>query len=106
MGNDPGSGLVNGETAVVESIEKDGVRFRLENGTIAKLAEGDPQLRHLDRAWAATVHAFQGRTVDRIIVAMPSGNPKLTDQRALYFAISGARDRAELVTDDVAKLAD
>ena len=28
------------------------------------LTPGDPQLRHIDRAWASTVHAFQGRTVD------------------------------------------
>ena len=104
--NDPGSNLVNGEAAAVESIEKEGVRFRLENGTAAGLAEGDPQLRHMDRAWAATVHAFQGRTVDRIVAAMPAGNPNLTNQRAFYVVISRARDHAELVTDDARKLSD
>ena len=71
--NDPGSGLANGETATVESIEKDGVRFRLEDGSLTKLADGDHQLRHIDRAFAATVHAFQGKTVDRILAAMPTG---------------------------------
>ena len=104
--NDPGSGLVNGAVATVERIERDGVRFRLEDGSAAKLADGDPQLRHLDRAWAATVHAFQGRTVDRIIAAMPADNSRLTTQQAFYVAISRARDRAELVTDDAWKLAD
>ena len=104
--NDPGSGLVNGGTAVVKRIERDGVRFRLEDGSVANLAGDDPQLRHLDRAWAATVHAFQGRTVDRIIAAMPADNPKLTTQQAFYVAISRARDRAELVTDDAWKLSD
>ena len=104
--NHPGSGLANGETALVETVGRDGVRFRLEDGSSARLAEGDPQLRHLDRAWAATVHSFQGRTVDRIIAAMPTGNPNLTNQRAFYVAISRARDRAELVTDDASKLSD
>ena len=104
--NDPGSGLVNGETATVERVENDGVRFRLGDGSAAKLADGDPQLRHIDRAWAATVNAFQGRTVDRIIAALPTGNPNLTNQQAYYVAISRARDRAELVTDDAHKLAD
>ena len=104
--NDPGSGLVNGSIATVERIERDGVRFRLEDGSAAKLADGDPQLRHLDRAWSATVHAFQGRTVDRIIAAMPADHPRLTTQQAFYVAISRARDRAELVTDDAWKLAD
>ena len=48
--NDPGSELVNGETAAVESADRAGVRFRLEDGTVTRLAIGDPQLRHLDRA--------------------------------------------------------
>ena len=104
--NDSGAGLVNGETATVDRVEVDSVRFRLEDGSTATLVGGDPRLRHLDRAWAATVHAFQGRTVDRIIAALPTGNPQLTDQRAFYVAVSRARDRAELVTDDAWKLAD
>ncbi len=104
--NDPRSGLVNGAVATVERVERDGVRFRLEDGSSTRLADGDPQLRHLDRAWAATVHAFQGRTVDRIIAAMPADNSRLTTQQAFYVAISRARDRAELVTDDAWKLAD
>jgi len=53
-----------------------------------------------------TVHAFQGRTVDQIVAAMPTGNPDLTNQKAFYVAISRARDAAELVTDDAWKLSD
>ncbi len=104
--NDPGSELVNGEAAEVDSIGKEGVRFRLENGKEAGLDENDPQLRHMDRAWASTVHSFQGRTVDHIVAAMPAGNPNLTNQRAFYVAISRARDHAELVTDDARKLSE
>ena len=51
----------------------------------------EPQLRHLDRAWASTVHAFQGRTVDRIIAAMPADHPNLTTQQSFHVAISRAR---------------
>ena len=104
--NDPGSGLVNGGTAVVNSVENNSVHFRLEDGSTARLAGEDPQLRHLDRGWASTIHAFQGRTVDGIIAAMPTGDPELTNQRAFYVAISRARDDAELVTDDAWKLSD
>ena len=63
-----------------------------------------PQLRHLDRVWASTVHAFQGRTVDRVIAAMEAGHPNLTTQKSFYVEISRSRDRAELVTDDAARL--
>ena len=103
--NDPGSGLVNGQMAEVESIARDGVRFRLEDGSSMELANDDAQLRHMDRAWASTVHAFQGRTVDNIIAAMEAGHPHLTTQKSFYVAISRARDRAELVTDDAMRLA-
>ncbi len=69
-----------------------------------ELAPGDPQLRHADRAWASTVHAFQGRTVDTVIAAMDANHKHLTTQKSFYVEISRARDRAELVTDDRAAL--
>ena len=78
--------------------------FRLGDGRTLDLAPGDPQLRHIDRAWASTVHAFQGRTVDTVIAAMEANHPNLTTQKTLYVKISRARDRAELVTDDKAAL--
>ena len=78
--------------------------FRLGDGRTLDLAPGDPQLRHIDRAWASTVHAFQGRTVDTVIAAMEANHPNLTTQKTLYVEISRARDRAELVTDDKAAL--
>ena len=68
------------------------------------LAPGDPQLRHIDRAWASTVHAFQGRTVDTVIAAMEANHPNLTNLKTFYVEISRARERAELVTDDKAAL--
>ena len=74
--------------------------------TVARLdlAPGDPQLRHVDRAWASTVHAFQGRTVDTVIAAMEANHPHLTTQKSFYVEIFRARDRAELVTDDRTEL--
>ena len=78
--------------------------FALEDGRRLTLTPGDPQLRHLDRAWAATVHAFQGRTVDTVIAAMEANHSNLTTVKAFYVEISRARDRAELVTDDALAL--
>ena len=78
--------------------------FHLGDGRMLDLAPGDPQLRHTDRAWASTVHAFQGRTVDNVIAAMEANHPNLSNLKTLYVEISRARDRAELVTDDKAAL--
>ena len=102
--NDKGLGLVNSRTAEVASVKDGRVTFRLEDGRMLDMKAGDPQLRHLDHAWASTVHAFQGRTVDNVIAAMEANHPHLTTQKSFYVEISRARDRAELVTDDAARL--
>ena len=102
--NDAGLGLVNSRTAEVLKVADGRVMFRLEDGKTLELGRNDPQLRHLDHAWASTVHAFQGRTVDNVIAAMEARHPHLTTQKSFYVEISRARDRAELVTDDAAEL--
>ena len=98
--NDMGLGLVNSGIAEVAAVRGERVTFRLEDGRMLDLRPGDPQLRHVDRAWASTVHAFQGRTVDNVIAAMEANHAKLTTQKSFYVEISRARDRAQLVTDD------
>ena len=102
--NDAGLGLVNSRTAEVLKVANGRVTFRLEDGRTLELGANDPQLRHLDHAWASTVHAFQGRTVDRVIAAMEARHKHLTTQKSFYVEISRARDRAELVTDDAKDL--
>ncbi len=102
--NDAGLGLVNSRTAEVLKVANGRVTFRLEDGRTLELGSNDPQLRHLDHAWASTVHAFQGRTVDNVIAAMESRHKHLSTQKSFYVEISRARDRAELVTDDAAEL--
>ncbi len=102
--NDAGLGLVNSRTAEALRVANGRVTFRLEDGKTLELGRGDPQLRHLDHAWASTVHAFQGRTVNNVIAAMEARHPHLTTQKSFYVEISRARDRAELVTDDVAEV--
>ena len=102
--NDAGLKLVNSATAEVAGVGNGRVSFRLEDGRRLELGGNDPQLRHLDHAWATTVHAFQGRTVDNVIAAMEANHPHLTTAKSFYVEISRARDRAELVTDDAVAL--
>ena len=98
--NDMRHGLMNSGTAEVTAVGEKAISFRLEDGRALTLRRDDPQLRHIDRAWAATVHAFQGRTVDRVIAAMEAEHAHLTTQKTFYVEISRARHHAELVTDD------
>ena len=98
--NHSGLGLVNSHTAEVVTVGKTEVQFRLEDGRSLKLGTDHSQLRHLDHAWASTVHSFQGRTVDNVIAVMEASHPHLTTQKSFYVEISRARYSAELVTDD------
>ncbi|MXW92151.1 MAG: relaxase domain-containing protein [Rhodospirillaceae bacterium] len=102
--NDTGLGLVNSDTAEVASVRGNRVAFRLGDGRMLELGKNDPQFRHLDHAWASTVHAFQGRTVDNVIAVMEAKHPKLSTQKSFYVEISRARHSAELVTDDAKML--
>ena len=102
--NKAAMGLVNSGMAEVTGVKNGRVLFQLEDGRSLELDRNDPQLRHLDRAWCSTVHAFQGRTVDNVIAAMEAKHPNLTTQKSFYVEISRARYRAELVTDDAAAL--
>ncbi len=102
--NHAGLGLVNSATAEVSGVGNGRASFRLEDGRRLELDGSDPQLRHLDHAWASTVHAFQGRTVDNVIAAMEANHPHLTTAKSFYVEISRARDRAELVTDNAVAL--
>ena len=103
-GNDTGLGLVNSDTAEVASARGDRGAFRLRDGRTLELGKNDPQLRHIDHAWASTVHAFQGRAVDNVITVMEAKHPKLSTQKSFYVEISRARHNAELVTDDAKTL--
>jgi len=102
--NDADLGLMNSQAAEVMNVSGGRVTFRIEDGRVLDMTSADPQLRHVDRAWASTVHAFQGRTVDTVIAAMEANHPDLTNQKTLYVEISRARDKAELVTDDARAL--
>ena len=104
--NDATLGLVNSHAAEVVAVKGGRVSFLLEDGRKLELGRRDPQLRHLDHAWASTVHAFQGRTVDNVIAVMEANHPHLTTQKSFYVEISRARHRAELVTDDAKALCD
>ena len=83
--------------ATIESL-------RLGDGRTMEFEKDDPQMRHLDHAWASTVHAFQGRTVDNVIAVTEAKHPKLSTQKGFYVEISRARHNAELVTDDAKTL--
>ena len=82
--NDAGLGLVNSGTADVAAVQgRQASRSALRTGARSTSPPAIRSYCHLDRAWASTVHAFQGRTVDAVIAAMEANHPHLTTQKSV-----------------------
>lgn len=101
---DAASGITNGlrgtivatSGSMLEAETQDGRRLEIDTASLAA--------RGIEHDYAATAHAVQGETVDRVIVAMHAGE-RLVSQKSFYVEISRARDSATLITDDAGKLA-
>ena len=102
--NDRRRGLLNGETATVVAIGPERVRLRTADGRALALAREDRQLRHMDHAYAATAHAAQGSTCERVIAVLESDPMPLTNQLTFYVQISRARQAVTVFTDDRERL--
>ncbi|MXX90316.1 MAG: relaxase domain-containing protein [Boseongicola sp. SB0677_bin_26] len=104
--NDNRRDLVNGGRARVLSVGPKAVRFRTADGRGLKLSRDDPQVRHIDHAYSATVHGAQGTTADRVIAVLDSGHGALADQATFYVEVTRARDEAVILTDNREQLAE
>ena len=101
--SDPESGLKNGTRAKIVSAGQDGIEAEHPDGTRFSVVRDSLAARGLEHDYAATAHAVQGETVDRVIVAM-SATERLVSQKSFYVEISRARDEAVLLTDNPGKL--
>ena len=97
--NDAARGLVNGEEATVTAVGKKRLELCTADGRDIALALGDPQLRHLAYAYAATVHGAQGQTHERVIAVLDTGAGPLRNPCTLYVQLSRARAQAVVLTD-------
>ena len=100
------SGLVNGATAVIETMGKKSLVLVTDDDRRLKMDLDDPRLRHIAHAYATTVHAAQGLTRDKVIAVLDSGHGFLANQQTFYVEISRARDEAVILTDNREQLAE
>ena len=98
--NDHARGLLNGETGAIERIGGGAVTLRTARGERHTLDARDPLLRHIDYAYAATTHAAQGSTCERVIAVLDSDPMPVVNQQNLYVQLSRAREAVHLFTDD------
>jgi ATP-dependent exoDNAse (exonuclease V) alpha subunit len=86
--NDRSLNLKNGQTFTVTAAS-DGRLTLKRDGDGRELTITDKQYRHVDHAWAATVHKSQGATIDRAHVVHDSA---MADRSLSYVAASRHRE--------------
>ena len=93
--------VVNGQTATIERADRDGITARMDDGREIHL---DPERGQcIDHGWCRTVHASQGATVGRVIVAGEAS--RVATAETAYVACSREREALQIVTDSKEKLA-
>jgi hypothetical protein len=94
-----GKKLINGELVTVSEVDSSG-RITLYDGRILP-----PVFKHYTHGYAVTSQSAQGKTVDRVLVAIDalSAHSAVTSE-TLYVAASRGRERCTIYTDDRAAL--
>lgn len=97
--------LNNGQTLEVSSVNKKG-KITLQNSASKAVYTLDDDFGHIAHAHCITSHASQGKTVDEVFIAQPSGTFSATDAKQFYVSVSRAREQVHIYTDDKAALLD
>ncbi len=90
--------LNNGDIFTVESITKDG-DIRLTDGVVIPKTFG-----HIAHGYVDTSHASQGKTVDRVFIAIGEASLRAVSRALWYVSVSRARNGVRIFTDDVEAL--
>lgn len=98
--NDAGLDVANGDRFTVKSANK--TEIVLSDSKRELRLPADKPL-HLDYAYASTVHSAQGLTSKNVFYEANSHSPT-TSREVFYVAISRARERAAIYTNDASKL--
>jgi conjugative relaxase-like TrwC/TraI family protein len=95
----------NGERATVLEIDTELHVARVRVGKTEQLLDLKTQ-PYWEHGYASTVHAAQGRTVDRAILHLDTNQQALIGYESFYVAISRARHEVEIFTDNAECLPD
>ena len=85
--------LDNGSRYTVAGFEKSG-NIRLTNGWSIS-----PGFKHFSHGYVTTSHASQGRTVDRVLIAMGQESLGAINAEQLYVSASRGKEKATIYTD-------
>lgn len=92
--------ITNGQSGRVTSTADNSVTVTLSDGREIVLDPARGQ--SIDYGWCRTIHASQGATVDRVIVAGEAS--RVATAESAYVACSRARDELQIITDNPDRL--
>ena len=101
--NDKQHNIINSHTGIIENITRNKIHIHSDN-RIIKLDKNHLSIKHLDYAYASTIHASQGKTTDHVIGVLESKHQYLTTQKSFYVTISRTRYEATIITDNAVQL--
>jgi conjugative relaxase-like TrwC/TraI family protein len=93
-----GSRLDNGSIYEVAGFEKNG-DIRFTNGFVV-----DRNYGGLTHGYVVTSHASQGKTVDKVFIALGQESFAAANREQFYVSVSRAREAVKLYTDDKAEM--
>ncbi|HHU12475.1 MAG TPA: AAA family ATPase [Clostridiaceae bacterium] len=95
---EPGSGIMNGETGIIDAIDSDQrqVAVCFEHDRLTWLRDED--LPDLDLAYAMTIHKSQGSEYDTVCLVLGHAPPDFLTRNLIYTAFTRARTRLILFT--------
>lgn len=97
--------LNNGMMLEVASVSKKGqIKLVNRKAKTSYILKGN--FGHLRHAYCITSHASQGKTVDEVFIAQPSGTFAATNAKQFYVSVSRGREAVHIYTDDKEALLD
>jgi hypothetical protein len=93
--------LVNSETAIIENINKESIKFKTEDGEIKTVNK--EELKHIDYGYCLTIHSAQGKTYQKSIAAIED-NKMLSNQKLWTVILSRHRESFTAVVQEREKL--
>ena len=100
--------ISNRDLGTIESMDKDSILIKLDRTkNLVRISGTD--LYHLDHGYAMTSYSSQGKTVDRVLVQIDTGDSKvrnLNDLMMAYVAMTRGKRELEVYTDSKTDLAD
>jgi hypothetical protein len=104
-------GIAPGEAVRITAGVKTKDGHRLDNGsmyTVKSIKNGDivlnndwvigPDFKHMTHGYVTTSHASQGKTVDRVLIAMGHESKPAINAEQFYVSVSRGRERATICT--------